>query len=171
MDLRTTVTRAATGVGALALVLGAAACTGGDDEQPTAAPTPTATTSEAAPQPSDGGGDVTDEDLTAAADRFIEFLQAMDDGDWDAACTHVLDPETGTAPEGERLQLCAERGEAVMGEYGDVLQPGTFDDVDSSMVIAQETGDDTLALSVAGEPMDIPMVRGDDGQWYLSIPF
>jgi hypothetical protein len=58
-----------------------------------------------------------------------------------------------------------------MVEYEDLLRPGAFDELDASMVRAEPAADGTIALSLLEQPLDVPMVRGDDGQWYLSIPF
>lgn len=171
--LRGPARRIAVGASALALALGAAACTGDDEEQPTPTASPATTASESAPEASDGGegGAVSDEDLAAATDRFLGFLTVMDDQDWDAACTYVLDPRTGTAPEGERLQECADGARGAMAEYADMLRPGVFDQVDASMVTAEPEEDGTITLSLLEQSVDVPMIRGDDGQWYLSIPF
>lgn len=170
--LRGTARRGATAAAALVLALGATACTG-DDEQP--APTPSAestTTADESGSASDGGGaDVTDADLTAATDRFLAFLRVVDDQDWESACGYVLDPETGTAPEGERLQSCADGAAEAMAEYEEVLAPGAFDSLDASMVRAEPGEDGTISLSLLEQEIDVPMVRGDDGQWYFSISF
>lgn len=172
---------AAAGAGALALMLGAAACTGGDQERPEeptgaqqGAPAPDEEeTSHAA---GDGGGGsstgpVEEAELVAASQRFVDALQVLDDQDWEAACGFVLDPTTGTAPEGERLQECVDGVEPALAPQADQLRPGTFDVIEPSMVEASDNGDGTVSLSVLGEDIDIPMVRGVDGAWYLSIPF
>lgn len=169
--LRGRARRGATAAAALVLALGATACTG-DDEQP--APTPSAestTTADESGSASDGGADVTDADLTAATDRFLAFLRVVDDQDWESACGYVLDPETGTAPEGERLQSCADGAAEAMAEYEEVLAPGAFDSLDASMVRAEPGEDGTISLSLLEQEIDVPMVRGEDGQWYFSIPF
>lgn len=169
--LRGRARRGATAAAALVLALGASACTG-DDEQP--APTPSAestTTADESGSASDGGADVTDADLTAATDRFLAFLRVVDDQDWESACGYVLDPETGTAPEGERLQSCADGAAEAMAEYEEVLAPGAFDSLDASMVRAEPGEDGTISLSLLEQEIDVPMVRGDDGQWYFSISF
>lgn len=170
--LRGPVRRIATCASALALALGAAACTGGDDEQP-APETPSASPSasaDAGPEASDGG-EVTEADLAAATDRFLGFLGVIDDQDWEAACGYVLDPGTGAAPEGERLQQCADGARGAMADYEEMLEPGVFDQLDASMVQAEPADDGTISLSLLEQPVEIPMTRGDDGQWYLSIPF
>lgn len=169
--LRGRARRGATAAAALVLALGATACTG-DDEQP--APTPSAestTTADESSAASDGGAEVTDADLTAATDRFLAFLRVVDDQDWESACGYVLDPETGTAPEGERLQSCADGAAEAMAEYEEVLAPGAFDSLDASMVRAEPGEDGTISLSLLEQEIDVPMVRGDDGQWYFSISF
>lgn len=166
-----TARRGATAAAALVLALGASACTG-DDEQPD--PTPSAestTTADESGSASDGGAEVTDADLTAATDRFLAFLRVVDDQDWESACGYVLDPETGTAPEGERLQSCADGAAEAMAEYEEVLAPGAFDSLDASMVRAEPGEDGTISLSLLEQEIDVPMVRGDDGQWYFSISF
>lgn len=176
--------RIAAGAGLLALALSASACTGGDPEpspspqtstSPQDAPGP-GTAEESTPAPSDGGGEAagspfSDEQLEAASQRFVEGLQLLDDQDWDAACALVLDPTTGTAPEGERLQECADGVEPALASYSELLVPGRFDVIDTSMVEAVDNGDGTVSLSLLGEPLDIPMVQGDDQEWYFSIPF
>jgi hypothetical protein len=181
--MRSTARRAAAGAGALALIVGAAACTGGEDEPPPAESSTTAAPSDGGGQdarsaaPSDGGGTTdpgpfTDQQLDAAAVRVIEALQVIDDQDWATACGFVLDPGTGTAPEGERLQACADAMSGSLGDVAAQLQPGTFDVLEPSMVDATDQGDGTVAVSIAGAALeDVPLVLGADGQWYLSIPF
>lgn len=180
--MQRTMHRTAAGAGALLLALGAVGCTGGDEEpdgQRTGATSTVAedgSTASEAPEASDGGGEkatspFSEEELGAASQRFVDVLQVIDDQDWEAACGFVLDPTTGTAPEGERLQECADGVEPAMAGHADQIQPGMFDAVEPSMVQASDNGDDSVSLSVMGEDLDIPMVQGDDGQWYLSIPF
>ena len=166
------VRRGAAAAAALVLALGAAACTG-DEEQPAPAPSSETGPPAGGPAagPSDGGQEVTEADLDTATDRFLGFLRTIDDQDWDAACGLVLDPDTGVAPEGERLRSCADGAREAMGEYEQLLEPGTFDDLDASMVRAEPAEDGTISLSVLQQGIDVPMIRGDDGRWYLSIPF
>ncbi|GAA4527043.1 hypothetical protein GCM10023160_22610 [Brachybacterium paraconglomeratum] len=176
--------RIAAGSGALALALGAAACTGGDQEPPQSPSTSTSpqdapgqeTTEQGAAAPSDGGGEETgspfsDEQLESASQRFVEGLQLLDDQDWDSACRLVLDPTTHAAPEGARLQDCVDGVERALASYSELLVPGRFDVIDASMVRASDNGDGTVSLSLLEEPVDIPMVQGDDQEWYFSIPF
>lgn len=179
--MRSTVRSTAVGAGVLALALGAAACTGGEEEPDgqTSSASSTADapqTSEEAPQPSDGGGEkntgpFSDEELGAAAQRFVDGLQVLDDQDWEAACGFVLDPTTGTAPEGDRIQDCADGVEPAFASHADLLEPGMFDAIEPSMVEVSDNGDGTVSLSVLGEQLDVAMTQGDDGLWYLSIPF
>lgn len=174
--------RAAAGAGAFALALGAVACTGGDDEQ-SGAPESTSTATDspaegsgATPPASDGGGrqstgPFSDEELETASARFVDGLHLLDDQYWEAACGLVLDPSTGTAPEGERLQECVDGVELAVAAYADTLEPGVFDAIEPSMVAATDNGDGTVSLSILDQPVDIPMAQGDDDEWYFSIPF
>lgn len=173
---------AATGAGAVALLLGAAACTGDEGEHsPESQPATTSAEEQGEPTEdpgagsgaSDGGGESPfDQDqLDAASQRFVDLLKELDDQDWDAACGMVLDPTTGTAPEGERLQECADGVEPLLGERAETLEPGAFDAIDASMIEASDNGDGTVSLSVLGDELGIPMAPGDDSRWYLVIPF
>lgn len=159
----------------LALLLGATACTGGDEDaaEETATPAPPAPTTPAGS--SDAGGaeaaPLEEADLEAASARFVEALQALDDRDWETACGFVMDPGTGTAPVGERLQECVDGVEQGLAGHEDLFRPGTFDHLDPALVTAHEQADGTVRLTIGEEELDIPMVRGTDGEWYLSIPF
>lgn len=180
--MRSMLRGATTGMGALALLAGAAACTGGDREESPSSPqtTPSASenaqpTEESGPEDaaSDGGGEspFSDDELDAASLRFLDVLQVLDDQDWEAACGMVLDPTTTAAPEGERLQECIDGVESVIGDQAEQLEPGVFDAVDTSMIEASDNGDGTVSLSVLGNQLDIPMAPGEDGRWYLVVPF
>lgn len=166
-----------------ALLIGAAACTGDKAQDPSetgTAPGDSASgstepdeTQDASDGASDGGGEspFSDAELAAASERFVEFLHVLDDRDWEAACDTVLDPTTGRAPEGERLEDCVDGVEPTFAEQPEMLRPGAFDAVDASMVGAADSGDGTVALSVLGDELEIPMAPGEDGRWYLVIPF
>ncbi|ASK66987.1 hypothetical protein CFK39_00820 [Brachybacterium avium] len=166
----------AAGMGAAALLWGATACTGGEEE-PAAAESSSSQQGGGSPgedaQPSDGGGETrfSDAELDAASQRFLDLLQVIDDHDWESACGMVLDPTTGSAPEGERLQDCVDGVEPVFAAQAELLEPGAFDALDASMIQASDNGDGTVSLSVLGNDLDIPMAPGDDGRWYLVIPF
>jgi hypothetical protein len=163
---------AAAAAAALVFALGVAACTG-DEEHPDPAPSTKSTPADdGTGSASDGGGaEITDSDLTAATDRFLDFLWIVDDRDWESACGYVLDPETGAAPEGERRQQCTDGARSAMADYEEMLKPGVFDQLDASMVQAEPADDGAIALCLLEQPVEIPMIRGDDGRWYLSIPF
>ncbi|MGP9536886.1 hypothetical protein ACT3SP_02690 [Brachybacterium sp. AOP43-C2-M15] len=174
--------RAAGALGAIALVLGTAACTG--DEDPSAEGSPSTQDQEPGANPgdgeepaaSDGGGErgtspFSDEELDDASVRFVEALQALDDEDWETACELVVDPSTGTAPEGDRLQECVDGVEPALAEHADLLVPGMFDVIEPEMVTAEDNDDDTVSITVIDQEIDIPMTQGEDGLWYLSVPF
>lgn len=162
----------------LTLMLGAVACTGGDEDAPAETTTPAPATPADGSHPggsSDAGGSedapLDEQDLEAASARFVEALRVLDDRDWESACGYVMDPGTGTAPVGERLQECTDGVEEGLAGHEDLFRPGTFDSLDPSLVTAHEQADGTVRLTVGEEELDIPMVRGTDGEWYLSIPF
>ena len=175
----------AAGMGVIALLLGGAGCTGGDEGGPSGSATAsqeapdgdddTASPQESTPAPSDGGGGQDDPldhaALEAASQRFVEVLRVLDDRDWEAACTYVLDPTTGAAPEGERLTDSAEGAQSAIAPHEELLAPGVFEAIDASSVTASDNGDGTVSLRVLDEEIDVPMVRGEDDLWYLSIPF
>ncbi|PZP17087.1 MAG: hypothetical protein DI611_03995 [Brachybacterium faecium] len=181
---------AAVGLGSLALALGAAACTGGDDEpasppaaeetteaEPTTEPAEEPTSEEPTDEPtegssaSDGGGDaeVSEEDLTIAKERFVSFMQVVDDPDYEAACGYMLDPSTGEPPVGAELAACAESLEQELGSSVDV-EPGTFDALDASMVEASADDSGAVTISFGGSQFPVPMTKHTDGQWYFTNP-
>ncbi|MDN5820184.1 MAG: hypothetical protein L0H39_01715 [Brachybacterium sp.] len=185
MTMRSISRGAATGMGAVALLLGAAACTGGEGEEPSGPRSSSsqqdAPSTDEDTQPTEGSeGEASDDggespfretELDAASQRFLDVLQVIDDHDWESACGMVLDPTTGLAPEGDRLQDCVDGVEPVIGEQAELLEPGAFAAVDVSMIEASDNGDGTVSLSVLGNDLDIPMAPGDDGRWYLVVPF
>lgn len=190
--LRTTLTRTATGLGAVALALGAAACTAGGEEEPVESDGGTTAETEGdgaasdaggasddggesdAEQPaaSDGGGEgeIGEEDLSVAGDRLLEALQTADDGDAEALCAYTLDPQTNLPPEGEALEECATGVEETVQElFGGELQPGMFDIIQREMIETSDNGDGTIAVSMNGQDAGFRMVQGADDQWYLQL--
>lgn len=177
--LRTTVRSTACGLGVLALALTAAGCGGsGSDEKPTSEPStssapasPTADSpapsdgGSAAPAPSDAGGDET----TAASERFIEFMQVLDDSDWEGACAFALDPTTGKPTEGANRTACAAGLQRQIEiSMGGKLQPGMFDSLTPAQVKAAPGPDGTVTLTVMGQEFPMAMRKADDGKWYLD---
>lgn len=183
LPARAVLSRGTVAAVALSLLLGASACTDGDDPEDRDSPTAQGEESGTGDGASDGGSPAasdggaagaspfSDEELEDASARFVEVLRVLDDSDWEAACGMVLDPTTGTAPEGERLQQCVDGAEPAFAEHEDLLVPGRFDAVEPEMVTATDNGDDTVSLRLLEEEVDVPMVQGEDGRWYLSIPF
>ena len=172
---------------AVALALGASACSGGgseqekedgqQQEQPAADPAEETDQQPSdgggsdaggaeAPAATDGGGDVTDEDLTAAADRVVEFLQTLDDSEWEKACSLALDPTTGKPAEGDALTQCAEGMRSGYESSGVTFSPGMFDVVDASMLEKEDNGDGTVTVGL--EEQKFVLVKLDDGQWYVD---
>src|SRR5699024_727597 len=116
-SMRTAVRTGAVALGALALAAGTASCSGDDSDQDpapeqtveaTAEPDPSQEPTAEEPDEQAGDGEHSPEDLQAAQERFIEFLQVVDDSDYEAACGFVLDPETEQPVGGEELDGCVE---------------------------------------------------------------
>lgn len=179
----------------MALALGAAACGGSTEtEEPaetTAAEEETTeetTTEEATTEEetteegtteegtteaaqSDAGGDeamvgaVDEAGLTAAGDRFLEFIRVLDDGNGEAACAFFLDPTTGQPVSGPTLTQCGE----TLAPQMETMQPGSMDVLDRSMVETTDNGDGTVGIALAGSEFPYAMVMGSDGMWYLSL--
>ncbi|MGO1977964.1 hypothetical protein [Brachybacterium tyrofermentans] len=209
--MRRTVRGAAAGLGALAIVAGAAACGGSDsteekpaaeqeqpaedekpaeeekpaDEEKPAADEESAAEEgeEAAEDAAKEGEDVAGEegdadaaesgdaapleeaDLTAAGDRFLEFIQVMDDGDGEAACAYFLDPTTGEPVSGEVLTACGEQ----LAPSMEGLEPGSMDMLERSMIETTDNGDGTAAVNMAGTDFPYTMMKDSSGEWYLSL--
>lgn len=183
----------AIGLSGLALAMGAVGCSGSDDPAPDPAQQepaaeqpadPEGTSEESTddetaedatdeessdPAASDGGGDAAGEgDIEAAKERFVAFLQVVDDADYEAACGYTLDPSTDAPPVDETLQACVQGLESQLGSSGTV-QPGTFDAIDPSMIEAEENADGSITVSIGGDPFPLPMVEHTDGQWYFTV--
>lgn len=178
-SMRTTVRAAAAVLGALALAAGAASCSGDDADQDPDAEQTVEETTEPGPQQEStaedpdeeaGDGEYSPEDLQAAQERFIEFLQVLDDSDHEAACGFVLDPETEQPVGGEELDGCVEELGAGIDSLGIPLAPGMFDGLDPALLSASDNDDGTVTITVdAGQgatPFPLPMTTAD-GRWYF----
>lgn len=197
-SMRRTVRGMATGLGALALIAGTAACGGlgegeeaaetGDQpaaeepatqeepaaeeaaEQEGAAEEEAADSAETAAEEADAAAaeqaaPVDEAGLTAAGDRFLEFIAVLDDGDAEAACGFFIDPMTDEPVTGATLTQC---GEALAPQM-ESLEPGSMDMIDRSMVETADNGDGGVSVSMAGTDVPYSMVQGSDGQWYMSL--
>ena len=122
-------------------------------------------TDDAADDSDDATDDLSDEDLDAASQRFVDFMQVMDDGDGEAACAFFLDPQTDEPVTGKTLEMC---GEMVTPQM-EGLEPGTMDILDASMVTAIDNGDGTVTIDMMGTEFPNPMAKASDGEWYLSL--
>lgn len=190
--MRTTTRRAAVAVGALALAAGAAGCgalTGGDEPETEttaeeeagteedAATEEDATTEDDAATEEDAAteddateedaaaesGPLSDEDLTAAADRFYEFLEKAAASDFVGACGLMLDPTTDEPVSGATAEGCAEGLETGLGENVSALGS-----IDRSSVETTDNGDGTAAVQFMGSDFGYNMVKASDGQWYID---
>lgn len=117
----------------------------------------------------DGGEDaeteseLSEEEIGAATERFVEFLQAVDDHDAETACSMLLNPETGET--GDEIPECVEVFEQdVMPQ----VEGGEYQDLDASMVDPEDNGDGTVTINLDGSAFPLPMGQGDDGAWYVT---
>lgn len=118
---------------------------------------------------SDGGDDaetgseLSEEEIGAATERFVEFLEAVESHDAEAACSMLLNPETGQT--GDEMPECMEFFEQ---EVIPQVQGGEYRDLDASMVEPEDNGDGTVTMNLDGSPFGLPMGQGEDGTWYVT---
>lgn len=193
--MRKSVRGTTAGLGALAIIVGASACgtisdlagggDGGDDpaaEEPAedegAGAEEDGAAEDAGGESSDGGaageeiegddaagGSLDQSELDAASERFVEFVQVMDDGDGEKTCSFFIDPTTDKPVEGETLTKCGE----LLASQEEGLEPGSMDMIDPSMVEASDNGDGTVSISMMGSEFPYPMAKADDGEWYMVL--
>lgn len=111
------------------------------------------------------GGSLDQSELDAASERFVEFVQVMDDGDGEKTCSFFIDPTTDKPVEGETLTKCGE----LLASQEEGLEPGSMDMIDPSMVEASDNGDGTVSISMMGSEFPYPMAKADDGEWYMVL--
>ncbi|GAA1331518.1 hypothetical protein GCM10009592_23030 [Brachybacterium rhamnosum] len=185
--IRRNARRGAVVLGSLAVVLGAAACGGSSDD----AAAPEEKTTEAASAAEEAGDDaaaaedsasdeggaasedagddaasgpLSDEDLTAASQAFVDFLTAAVEGDSEKACGLIKDPTTGDAFASNNLETCK-------SQFGSMTK--AYEGQDSSLfttetVTAADNGDGTAAISFNGQDMGISMSKGSAGTWLVD---
>lgn len=174
---------AAVGLSALALAGALAAC-GGDDT--TAAPATTeaatteaatteaatteaatteAATTEAATTEAAPAGEVTEADLLAAEERYIEFINAAANDDAMTACGLTADP-SGEPVTGPVQEACA----SAIQESGalDQITPEMVPLFTTDFLEAQALPDGKIELFAGGTSSGVKMVKASDGQWYIS---
>lgn len=172
-------------VGSVALAFSLAACGGGSEDpaettaEETAAEEAAEETTEAAEETTEesaeateegaedpaAGGEVTEEDLTAAKESFLGFLNAVGEGDYAAACGFMLDPTTNEPMSGEMQEGCASGLEGSGGTSS--FTPDMVAMIEENLE-ATDNGDGTIALSAMGQDMGMQMVKGSDGKWYID---
>lgn len=186
--MNATITRArraaVAGLGGAALALTLAACGGGGgDETATSAAasseaatsaaaseaaTSAAATSEAASSPAAAPTQpATDADLEPAKQRFVDFYQAIGNGDLEGACAMILDPSTGTGmTSGSAKDGCTQGLQSSQSTYAANKDAVTVDVLD-----AQLSPDGTVTVSPKGasEQLQVPVTKGADGQLYIDL--
>lgn len=177
--MRRTVRGTASALGALAIIAGASACGsllgGGDEgEKSTSEEQPAEgegsdeeTTTDSAAEGDDAaaGEALSDEDIAAASERFVEFIHVLDDGDPVAACAFVVNPATGEPMTGDEATACGDG----LAPSMEGLEPGSMDVIDASMIEATDNGDGTVGITMGGTEFPYSMTKGSDGEWYVSV--
>lgn len=190
--VRSVARRTSIGLGALALAVGVAAC-GGDDGQESA-PEQDPGVEESAPEEdeqldpgdgdepqsdaggetdggseaSDGDGDaeeLSEQDLEAAQQRWVDFIGALDEQDAEYACSYLLNPETGQTGDGDAECEAAFEEDVMPQVDGD-----EFAGLDVSMIDAEDNGDGSVTILLDGQPFPLPLVEGEDGERYITGP-
>ncbi|QNN81633.1 hypothetical protein H3H54_08730 [Brachybacterium sp. Z12] len=111
-----------------------------------------------------GGETLGEEDLTKAGDRFYAFFEAIGNEDPEAACSLVIDYETGEPTTGAGLEKCMASFEE---EFGADFDPSMMDILQREMIEASDSGDGSAEISVMGESTEMSMQKADDGEWYI----
>lgn len=111
----------------------------------------------------DAAAELTEDDLTAAGDRFYAFLEAMGEGDPDTACSLVIDHETGEPAAGAGLEKCKQSYEEMLG---DDFDPSIMSAVEREMIEASDNGDGRAEILALGESTGMFM-ENVSGEWYI----
>lgn len=134
---------------------------------------PAATTSAAAPAESSSAaapaGDLSETDITAAKQRFLDFVTAAVNKDGKGACSIMLDPTasepTPIAP-GPVLDGCAQGIEGEADSIG--MTPDQVASLTPDMLEGTAQPDGSVKISAGGQEFPFPMVRAGDGNWYIN---
>ncbi|EWS82974.1 hypothetical protein BF93_06440 [Brachybacterium phenoliresistens] len=175
-------------VGSVALAFSLAACGGGSEDpaEPTAEETAAEettedtaaeeTTEEAAEEATEetteegaedpaAGGEVTDEDLTAAKEQFVAFVGALGEQDAAKACGFMLDPSTGEPVSDANLETCTSQLEST--GMMDTFTPEVASMITTDMINATGNPDGTITLDMSGSKVN--MAKASDGKWYFTV--
>lgn len=112
------------------------------------------------------GDALSEDDLSAVADRYYEFLQATVEGDGKAGCGLLMNPYTDAPLEGSALEACAEGFSGAAEEEG--MDESLLDIIDPSMIEGVDNGDGTAGVTMMGQDGGVVFVKGDDGKWYID---
>ena len=171
-------------IGSIALAFSLAAC--GGSESSREAPADEETTEEAAAEEeatseegmteeetteeeAEAAGsaeDVTEDDLAASEQQFIEFVTAVSDGDFPGACGFVLNPETSEPMSGADAEACGKGMES--SGVSDTFTPDMASLFTEENLEASANEDGTIAMSLMGSDSGMQMVKGSDGKWYID---
>ncbi|WP_087485262.1 hypothetical protein [Brachybacterium massiliense] len=112
------------------------------------------------------GDALSEDDLSAVADRYYEFLQATVEGDGKAGCGLLMNPYTDAPLEGSALEACAEGFSSTAEEEG--MDESLLDIIDPSMIEGVDNGDGTAGVTMMGQDGRVVFVKGEDGKWYID---
>lgn len=112
------------------------------------------------------GDALSEDDLSAVADRYYEFLQATVEGDGKAGCGLLMNPYTDAPLEGSALEACAEGFSSAAEEEG--MDESLLDIIDPSMIEGVDNGDGTAGVTMMGQDGGVVFVQGEDGKWYID---
>ncbi len=179
---------AALGLGGTAVAIALAACGGGgtvtaDETTSAAAETTTASesatetesteasasesaTESAAPETSEAAAPVTEDDLNAAKQNWVDFYTAVGNKDYEGACRLVVLPGSKQPMTDDLVKQCAEG--ASSDPNVDQISPELAAQVTPELLDARDNGDGTIMVSIQGQDMPYPNIKGDDGKWYLE---
>ena len=92
-------------------------------------------------------------------------MRALDEQDAEYACSYLLNPETGQTGDGDAECEAAFEEDVMPQVDGD-----EFAGLDVSMIDAEDNGDGSVTILLDGQPFPLPLVEGEDGEWYITGP-
>ncbi|MDO5663348.1 MAG: hypothetical protein Q4G40_11685, partial [Brachybacterium sp.] len=110
-------------------------------------------------------GDISAEDEQAAKERMVEFIDTTFSGDYEGACTMIMNPMTNEPMSGSEASDCADgmsqsAGDETMEDMVGVITP--------DMIDMTPLDDGRLEASFPGSTETFTLIKGDDGQWYID---
>lgn len=156
---------------------GGSVTTGGENEKSTTeassepatseAPTSEAATTEAPTSEAVAPGEITDQDLDAAEQTFIDFFTAAANKDYATACKKTINPATKEPMTDADAQLCAKNLESSSSAEG--IDPSLASYVTKENLEAKASDDGTIKISIMGSEFPYSLSKAADGNWYITL--